>query len=678
MVRIDSFLSARLFLAPQWVGRRIYFISNLSGALSLYAMDQDGSVPEPLLPPNIALQNPELMGGHPFFVFPKLGKILVMIDRDGDENYQPMLVPLDGGFPVPAFGAVLENDRVHCSHCDEERNIVYLGAESRRESMVVSYRGLLDSGTLEELGRSPYGREVSGVNEAHSRAVLVDHYTMGDHVVYLWSRESGTANTLLFGTPLDARSGSRPEPLNSIGACHFTEGDRGLLFLTSLLEDTYGLGYLRLGGGAVQSGVAEAGASPAGRSASPGTPTKPATGAEEPAHSVRDGAALTPEAVRVTGTLHTGHGEMTHLEHLRESRYLVGYNIDGCSWLYEGVFDEAARRMDLTSVVCGAGAHSQGVAEACRYDKSGDRFTISFSTAVSPTQISRIEGADRKTVTQLTRERVLGIPVESLSAGEDASFTSHDGTRVSARLYRPSPAAGFQGPRPVVYYVHGGPQSQERPNFAWFSMPLIQFLTLNGFAVFVPNARGSTGYGLRYTKEVDRDWGGRDRLDHVHAMTKVLPRDERLNVSRAGVVGRSYGGYMTLTLAARHPELWSAAIDMFGPFDLLTFLDRIPETWKPYFDIALGNPAKDREFLVERSPRTHLQKLACPLLVIQGKNDPRVVERESRDLVEHLRASGKQVDYLMFENEGHDVLKHENRVRCYNAITDFFKEHLKP
>jgi dipeptidyl aminopeptidase/acylaminoacyl peptidase len=143
-------------------------------------------------------------------------------------------------------------------------------------------------------------------------------------------------------------------------------------------------------------------------------------------------------------------------------------------------------------------------------------------------------------------------------------------------------------------------------------------------------------------------------------------------------VGRSYGGYMTLTLAGRHPELWSAAVDMFGPYDLLTFSDRIPPTWKPYFAIALGDPVNDRAFLIERSPRTHIEQTTCPLLVIQGKNDPRVVESESRDLVEGLRAQGKQVEYLMFENEGHDVLKYENRVACYNAITEFFEKHLKP
>jgi dipeptidyl aminopeptidase/acylaminoacyl peptidase len=119
-------------------------------------------------------------------------------------------------------------------------------------------------------------------------------------------------------------------------------------------------------------------------------------------------------------------------------------------------------------------------------------------------------------------------------------------------------------------------------------------------------------------------------------------------------------------------------VDMFGPYDLLTFMDRLPETWKPYFALAVGDPVRDHDFLVERSPRTHIGNITCPLLVIQGRNDPRVIERESHDVVERLRANGKAVDYLVFENEGHDVLKYENRVRCYGAITEFFQKHLMP
>jgi dipeptidyl aminopeptidase/acylaminoacyl peptidase len=190
--------------------------------------------------------------------------------------------------------------------------------------------------------------------------------------------------------------------------------------------------------------------------------------------------------------------------------------------------------------------------------------------------------------------------------------------------------------------------------------------------------RGSTGYGLNYTKQVDKDWGGKDRQDHVYAMETILPKDKRLDISRSGVVGRSYGGYMSLTLAGRHPGLWNAAVDMFGPYNLLTFCERIPETWKPYYNLVLGNPQEqdDIEFLTERSPQTYIKDIKCPLLVIQGKNDPRVVENESNDLVNYLRSLGKQVVYLVFENEGHDVLKVENRIKCYNSITNFFITYL--
>ena len=322
--------------------------------------------------------------------------------------------------------------------------------------------------------------------------------------------------------------------------------------------------------------------------------------------------------------------------------------------------------------------------QSIRYEKASGAYALSFSTAMSPAQIFVIEktfevseNPEGLGFAQLTRERSLGIAPSLLSAGEDASYTSHDGLHISARLYLPAAELGYAGLRPVVFYIHGGPQSQERPDFTWFSMPLIQFFTLNGFAVFVPNVRGSHGYGLDYTKRVDRDWGGLDRLDHVAAF-EHLKADPRLDMARAGVMGRSYGGYMTLIQVGWHPDLWKAAVDMFGPYDLFTFVDRLPEAWKTYFYLALGHPERDRDFLVERSPSTRLSNLACPLLVIQGRNDPRVRAAESEDLVNALRGQGKQVELLIFENEGHDVTRFENKVRCYNEIVRFFGEWLRP
>lgn len=106
----------------------------------------------------------------------------------------------------------------------------------------------------------------------------------------------------------------------------------------------------------------------------------------------------------------------------------------------------------------------------------------------------------------------------------------------------------------------------------------------------------------------------------------------------------------------------------------------MPEAWKPYFRLALGDPTKpeDRQLLIERSPKTHLHNLTAPMLVVQGRNDPRVVAAESEDLVRELQAEGRQIELLVFEDEGHDVLKYENRVKCYGAIADFFAKYLEP
>lgn len=629
---IGALLSSRLFQVPKVIGDRIYFVSNLGGWLSLYVMDRGGSVPEPLLPPDIALQNPHHVLNL-YEVFPSLSQILIMLDYNGDENYLPMVIPIEGGYPQPALSALPQDYRWQMGHADTEANIIYLVGESRLEARIIALRAHLATGEIELLFDSQFEAFPVAHDSTHALVAMIQGYTFGDSTLYLVSAQDEPR--VLYGKPMAERTESEVVAHNGINGAQFAPSGKGLLVLSSVHDDAYAPGYLDL---AVPQVI---------------------------------------EPVAVMGLVHDGRGELEAIEHLADDRFSLRYNIDGSSWLYEAAFDEIGRRLTVSAVICGIAPLADGVLDHAHYDKIADRWVLSHSTATSPTQIYTMEGADRKTIVQHTRERVLGLPRDWLSAGEDASFVSHDGLRVSARLYRPAPELGYKGKRPLVYYIHGGPQSQERPDFAWFSMPLIQFLTLNGFAVFVPNVRGSTGYGLSYMRHVDRDWGGQDRLDHVHAM-KLLAQDERVDTTRVGVMGRSYGGYMTLTLATRHPELWSAAVDMFGPYDLYTFADRMPETWKPYFALALGTPGKDDEFLTERSPRTYIDDITCPLLVIQGANDPRVIEQESADVVKRLREAGKEVDYLMFPDEGHDVLKLANRVRCYTDITDFFRRHLMP
>lgn len=376
-----------------------------------------------------------------------------------------------------------------------------------------------------------------------------------------------------------------------------------------------------------------------------------------------------PVEVPIAGTVHEGVGELTEFNYLDGDRYELRYNIDGCSFGYEATFTGGKMVVDRT--LWGIGSLANGVVQAVSRDEASGARALAFSTASSPVQLYTLDEAG---VHRHTDEVIAGVATEALSAGEDASFTSHDGLRLSARLYLPA-APEAAGPYPVIYYVHGGPQSQERPDFTWFSIPLIQLFTLHGFAVFVPNARGSSGYGQAYMKQVDHDWGGADRLDHTAAVD-MLRLDDRLDAKRIGVMGRSYGGFMTLTLLGRHPDLWAAGIDMFGPYDLFTFLDALPETWKTFMYMSIGHPEEDRDFLLERSPRTHLDALAAPMLVIQGRNDPRVVVGESDRLVDELRSQGKDIEYLVFDDEGHDMVKHENKVTAYAAILDFFRERL--
>lgn len=617
---VEALLAPSLHLSPEVVADDLYYIANPTGRMSLYRKPLGGGPATRLLPEDLALPSPKILGAQPFAVVPKLGRIVLTIDDHGDENYQPFSISIDGGTPEPLWGDRFAGNQVFTVVDGPEQKAV-LVVSPRTSPVYESYLADLATLQLTSLGESSYGNFPVGRDETFGRFALIDRYTAGDNVLYLW--EEGERR-LLSGVPIEDRDAEvRP---SGFGDAHVR--DDGVLLITTLFAD---------GGGLCRVGL--------------------------------DGSG--PVEVAIDGTIHDGTGELTDFAHVDGDRYHVRYNIDGCSFGYEGDFDPAADRLVLDRTLWGSGELANGVVQAAHREEGSGRWALAFSTATSPVQLYTIEhdGIHRQ-----TDESIEGIDEEALASGEDASFTSHDGLRISARLYLP--AEQGDEAHPVIYYVHGGPQSQERPDFTWFSMPLIQLFTLHGFAVFVPNARGSSGYGQSYMKLVDRDWGGADRLDHV-AGVEQLKADPRLDAGRIGVMGRSYGGFMTLTLLGRHPDLWAAGVDMFGPYDLFTFLDALPETWKTYMYMAIGHPERDEALLRERSPRSHLNALSAPLLVIQGRNDPRVVVEESDRLVAELRSHGKEIEYLVFDDEGHDMVKHPNKVRAYVAIVEFFAQHLR-
>lgn len=275
------------------------------------------------------------------------------------------------------------------------------------------------------------------------------------------------------------------------------------------------------------------------------------------------------------------------------------------------------------------------------------------------------------TWTALTTNRVMGVVREQLSTAEVVTFPSFDGLSIEA-LWFPAHAETANGY--TVVWPHGGPQAAERRMFR----PFFQFLCSRGYNVWAPNFRGSTGYGASFTKMVERDWGHGPRLDMVESMEWLI-REGRAERDKLFLVGGSYGGYMTLLLHGQHADYFQACVDIFGPSNLFSFLRSVPDHWKPAMVRWLGDvddPADEARLQID-SPITYLDGMVKPMLVIQGANDPRVVKAESDQIVAALRSRGVEVDYLVFDDEGHGFSKKVNEIAAYRRIADFLDAYRK-
>lgn len=269
--------------------------------------------------------------------------------------------------------------------------------------------------------------------------------------------------------------------------------------------------------------------------------------------------------------------------------------------------------------------------------------------------------------TQLTNIRVIGASTDMLGRAETIRYKSFDNMEIEGLLWR-APADRRNGH--TLIFPHGGPQAADRK----FFFSLYQYLLTEGYDIFQANYRGSTGYGAEFTKMIERDWGGAPRKDMLAGIEYLL-EEGLASPDKLFVVGASFGGYMTLLLHGRHADYFRAAVDIFGPSNLFTFVESVPEFWKPIMDLWVGNPERDHDKMVEDSPITYLDGMTKPMLVIQGANDPRVVKAESDQIVEKLREAGRDVEYLVLEDEGHGFSKKENELKVYKAVAEFLKQH---
>ncbi|MEX2046302.1 MAG: S9 family peptidase [Chloroflexota bacterium] len=332
-------------------------------------------------------------------------------------------------------------------------------------------------------------------------------------------------------------------------------------------------------------------------------------------------------------------------------------NEDGYSrlrWRREG---DPVRERDL-----------RGVCEDLVLSADGARAAFARISATEPWQVWTLDTATGEARVALTT--TFGVPSGELVEPELVRIPSPDGD-IPCFVYRPR---GARGPVPAVLYPHGGPEGQSRPAFS-AHLTHLAAIVHRGIALVVPNIHGSTGYGRAWQVAIHKDWGGIDLRD-LRAVSDWMTRQPDFDPKRLAVYGGSYGGFAALTCVTRIPELWRCAVDVFGVANLITMIENAQPNWRRFLARWIGDVERDREKLVERSPITHIENVRCPMLVLQGENDPRVPQEESDQVVERLRALGRRVEYVVYPGEGHGFTKRANAEDAYGRIVDFLTREL--
>ncbi|MBQ9433628.1 MAG: S9 family peptidase [Synergistaceae bacterium] len=261
---------------------------------------------------------------------------------------------------------------------------------------------------------------------------------------------------------------------------------------------------------------------------------------------------------------------------------------------------------------------------------------------------------------------------ENMAPMKPITYTARDGLTIHG--YITLPVGVNEENLPLVVIPHGGPSARD----SWGFDSEAQFLANRGIAVLQVNYRGSVGYGKAFWQAGFKQWG-RKMQDDVTDGVMWAVEHGLADKNKLAIYGGSYGGYAALAGATFTPELYACAVSYVGPSNIFTLLESIPPYWKPFIEMEyeeIGDPSKDKELLEAVSPVFHADKIRIPLFVAQGANDPRVNKAESDQIVEAVRKAGKEVVYMVKDNEGHGFHNEENRFDFYRTLEEFFRKYL--
>jgi dipeptidyl aminopeptidase/acylaminoacyl peptidase len=353
----------------------------------------------------------------------------------------------------------------------------------------------------------------------------------------------------------------------------------------------------------------------------------------------------------------------------RDGRYRVtGVNQDGATVirLVQVATDGKETPVALPTLPAG---EIRGVT----FSKSGNKMAFYLNGDRSPSDLF-VHDFKTKQTRQLSKNLSKDIDPIDLVESQVVRFKSFDGMVIPSIYYRPKHASATQKV-PAVIYVHGGPGGQTRKGYN----AQIQSMVNAGYAVLGINNRGSSGYGKSFLAADDGKHGREPLWDCIEAKT-WLAAQPYIDHERVAIMGGSYGGYMTLAAMAFRPEAFKVGVNIFGVSNWLRTLESIPPYWESFRKALyeeVGDPVKDRDFLIATSPLFHAKEIRKPLLVIQGANDPRVIKPESDDIVAAVKKNNVPVEYLVFDDEGHGFSKKKNQAAAYAKILAFLDKHLK-
>lgn len=305
---------------------------------------------------------------------------------------------------------------------------------------------------------------------------------------------------------------------------------------------------------------------------------------------------------------------------------------------------------------------------------SEKKMTFFVSSSKSPSNLF-VYDFDTKELKQLTNTSSKEIDNNDLVAGEVVRFKSYDGMEIPCLLYTPKGIA--EGEKvPALLWIHGGPGGQTRLNYS----AVIQHLVNHGYAILAVNNRGSSGYGKTFYQADDRKHGDADLKDCVEAK-KLLATLPYIDMDKIGIMGGSYGGYMTMAALTFTPEEFKVGVNLFGVTNWQRTLKSIPPYWeatRKALYLELGDPfTADSVALIAKSPLFHADKITKPFIVLQGTNDPRVLQVESDEMVAAAKKNGVPVEYTIFPDEGHGFNKKENNIKASEDILKFLDKYLK-